>query len=405
MTQLFTIFSISALITLPLCIIIKTLIINYFNLPPINVVSITQIFIKVSFLWSLVFILLLFLMFSNIMNVLRKKSIIDNLKNDYDRILIKNKNLYQKHILTKNSFSLVFMLILTVLSIFISGYIYSELTLHDNDSMDYIAYSKEVIETEVYNNYILESNPDSFIPTEQFNIINNMNDVEFIDAYPYLKSYSILMYKNDNIPYFKEWSKMYGIHNTNYDKSILKSNFPTTAKQYISIQNINFIIANESMLDNIIEHYGLDTNINTFTNNKEMMLFLPDISDADKYNIINRNMSIGGIYKHNNSLDFESDTFRVSNVIDEKYNITYNNYIQKREGITVLISSAMAEMSNIFDGFQRLEISANEAANFGALDNKIFNELSNIQGSLIFSNHKETQKYNIFLKYIPKYIK
>ncbi|MEG0484831.1 MAG: ABC transporter permease, partial [Oscillospiraceae bacterium] len=117
--------------------------------------------VKVLLIYLTILASILMALFAKIVFEIKSQNISHDIVISDKKLSCKKSLDYKKHLFYSCSYLVVIMLTLIVLSTFISGYLYSKLEDVDEQSYDYSIFNKKILETEVYNNFILETNPDT----------------------------------------------------------------------------------------------------------------------------------------------------------------------------------------------------------------------------------------------------
>ncbi|MFR3947210.1 MAG: hypothetical protein ACLTZM_09015 [Ruminococcus sp.] len=90
-----------------------------------------------------------------------------------------------------------FSIVLLYIFIFSICYIvlesYSAVQVNYDGFPDYELFSKEIVETETQNGYVVEYNADSFISSKALEKLSYFGESVFIDAYPNVNSNTLLL--------------------------------------------------------------------------------------------------------------------------------------------------------------------------------------------------------------------
>lgn len=311
-----------------------------------------------------------------------KKNIIENMKS--------------VNVICAISFTAVF--IVTYFSLYIH-----EITIQDNYNIpDYQLFSKEVVETEVVNGFIIEDNPDKFILESDIQRLKRYHPYIEYDLWPNFNGYTIL-FEQDKIPrYFKEWNEMYKNVDTSYEQSIIQENWPEQFDNLIPVNNVDFIVADDNLLKDIIKKYDISILPTELKNKSEILLFLPyDTKDLGNIKT-QKTLKIGGISQYDEKVTGEQFIFNIAEIIYQPYSLK-NGYIsQERDNIIVVLSENTAKKSGLFKGYRGVSIQLKKGISQNIIReiDDLINEMSNkIQGSILYSKEELLLEEKLFTTY------
>lgn len=329
-------------------------------------------------------------------------SIADNLRNRNTVFLKKSQKVNFIENLKKPDVKVTLLLISVFLITYFSLYI-SEIAIYDNPDMpDYQMFSKEVITTEVVNGFTVECNPESFIPASDVDQLERYEGNIAYDLWPNFNSYTIL-FDDGKIPeYFRIWNSMHESMDTNYEESIIAEQWPAEMNNLTSVQNVDFIVANDDVLEKITQQYGLAISETELKEHQEVILFLPQYADAKIKKEEVEEIKIGGISQYGNVVIGEQENFKVGAIVNDAYCAELEDMIQKRDGIIVLISEKTAKESSIFNGYRSISLYFKEDISGDIkkeIDDFMYETASKIQGGVLYSKTVNMENERIFSSY------
>lgn len=271
------------------------------------------------------------------------------------------------------------MFLITYFSLYIS-----KIVIYDNpDIPDYQIFSKEVITTEVVNGFTVEYNPESFILASDVERLEKYEENIVYDLWPNFNSYTIL-FDDGKIPeYFRIWNSMYESMDTNYEESIIAKQWPAEMNNLTPIQNVDFIVANDDVLEKITEQYGLAMSETELKDEQEVILFLPQYIDAKIKKEEVEEIKIGGISQFGNVVIGEQENYKVRAIVNDAYCLEFEDMIQNRDSIIVLMSEKTAEASSVFRGYRSISLCFKEDISGDIkkeIDDFMYETASKIQG-------------------------
>lgn len=329
-------------------------------------------------------------------------SIADNLHNRRKHHL---KRKYKGNLikqLGQHNVKMTTLLIGVFLITFFSLYIYN-MTTNDNPNLpDYQLFSKEIVISEIVNGFNVEDNPDSFIAEADIKELEKYEDSIKYDLRPNFTSYSILFDKETIPRYFLKWNAMHESMDTSYEDSIIKKNWPEEMKNMVPIQNVDFIVANDQMIDAIIEQNHLEISKEHLENNNEVILFLPTLQNSQEEIMKNQVIKIGGIRRDGDKVKGEQFVCNIGAIVKDNYHLEDGNRKWNRDGITVVLTEDMAKQSKIFHGYRALSVFLEEEASDVEMRNinDLMNEISSkIQGGVLYSKRTVLEDERLFTSY------
>lgn len=269
---------------------------------------------------------------------------------------------------------------------------------------DYELFSKEIVETEIQDGYVIEYNADSFIPTGALDKLSYFKESVFIDAYPNVNSNTLLLKESQVTAYFEKWMSSYALEPTNYEASILKQNWPEKADEWIPVPNVEFIVANEELLQMICQKYNLDTDYERMQNHTGAILFLPEVGKKGDIGLQpGEQVSLGGIQLNGQDVTFESMEVNIEGIVTAPYEFISNGFLQQRKELTVVVSDGAAKMESVFKGYKRVVVYIKENTEkqiADEIDNCMNGIQSEIQGGVLYSKRSTQEADTIYSKYI-----
>lgn len=269
---------------------------------------------------------------------------------------------------------------------------------------DYELFSKEIVETEIQDGYVVEYNADSFISTEALDKLSHFGEAVFIDAYPNVNSNTLLLKKPQITAYFENWISSYALEPTNYEASILKQNWPEKADEWIPVPNVEFIVADEGLLQIICQKYNLDTDYERMQNQTGAILFLPEAGKKEDIGLQpGEQVALGGIQLNGQDVTFESMEVNIEGIVTAPYEFISDGFLQQRRELTVVVSDGTEKMESIFKGYKRLVVYIKENTEkpiADEIDNCMNGIQSEIQGGVLYSKRSTQEADTIYSKYI-----
>jgi len=268
---------------------------------------------------------------------------------------------------------------------------------------DYELYSKYVTERERINGYEIEYNPDSYISKDAVNKLEEFKEDIFIDLVPFVNSNTLLLEKGNISAYFDQWCKLYVSEDTDVEESAVKKNWPTEADEMFPVPNVDYIIADEAMLNQIITIYDLDVDIERLLNNSTVLLFLPESDSGENIGLEEGDtITLGGVSLYDQEVDFESCNMTVEAIIQKAYRLSNNDFTQERGGITIVVSKDLAEKEPFFIGYQSIKIEYASDLDTDTklkIDNCVHQIKSEVQGGVLYSKASSIEAAESFTIY------
>lgn len=283
-----------------------------------------------------------------------------------------------------------------------SLYIYS-ITIYGNPKIpDYQVFSKEVEVSEIVNGFTVKANSENVIrESDGKKLETYASDITY-ELWPEFNGCTILFEKNKMPKYFEEWNLKNHSEDTGGEDSFMRKNLPAEMKHVAAVENVDFIVANDNMMKNIISQYKLDVSLEQLDRNKEVVLFLPEYSDDEKGVNKNEQIHIGGIEQYKKEVRSRQDTFRIGGIVGEKYQLKTGNEIQEREGIIVLLSEKTAAESGLFRGYRALAVRLNKHVpekEKEEIRDMIYGIAAKNQGGILYSKKVLEEDEKIFTSY------
>ena len=310
-----------------------------------------------------------------------------------------NKNILKKIKSLNPTYILLFfaVFIISYLSLYIRG-----MTIYSNPNIpDYQFFSKEVEESEVVNGFTIENSPEKYILENDVKKLQQYRSYITYDLYPDFNSYTILFNKNEIPDYFEKWNSMYTNPDTSYDESIIKKNWPEEFNNLTPVNNVDFIVADNALLKDIIQQYELTIPISQLRNGTVIILFLPEKIQHKNF-LVGDSIKIGGISQYENQVIGKQFVFNIAEIVNKPYRIETDYTIQKRDNIVVFLGEDVAKKSNLFKGYSSVSIRLKEN-----IPDRIRNDINNlmyemankIQGGGLYSKEEILMDEKIFTTY------
>lgn len=364
--------------------------------------------LKFLYLWFAIFVVLSFFLFYKISRILYKTSISGNLSKG---ILYLQKKLAKKpldfNIMKTMSYptwgaTLLFVFLFCIC--FGSLYSYHATQTDYNGYPDYELYAKEITETERVAGYEIEYNPDTYISEKALDELKIFGEDVRIDSVPNVNSNTLLLQKSQESSYFKNWQSVHALEPTEYNESIIRSNWPNEANELIPIPNVAFVVADEQQLQQIGKEHNLEVNLERMLEEPEVLLFLPGSDDIADVGIrAGDKVSLGGINLRGQDVSFYCVDVNVQNIIKTPYELTMKGYKQERNQVTVVVSSKFAKQEEFFKGYSSLNIylaSQMDKKSERELDNCINKIQSEVQGGAFYSKGATQEAEAIYSTYV-----
>ena len=269
---------------------------------------------------------------------------------------------------------------------------------------DYELFSKEIVETETQNGYVVEYNADSFISSKALEKLSYFGESVFIDAYPNVNSNTLLLKSSQITPYFEKWLLSYELEPTSYEASVLKQNWPEEADEWTPVPNVEFIVADADLLQMICQKYNLDTNYEKMLDHTGAILFLPEVENKEEIGLqTGDKISLGGINLEGQEVAFDSMEVNIEGLVTSPYELISNGHLQQRKELTVVVSDRIAEVEPIFKGYRRVVVYINEYVGKQIADeiDNCMNEIqSEIQGGVLYSKRATQEADGVYAVYI-----
>lgn len=359
-------------------------------------------------IWFILLYLFLLLLFYTMARRVRKSSI----KRLLSTKLFFTKNQIDKKPLNYNIVSGLkypkLRIVLLYIFIFCICYIvlnsYSAVQVSYEGFPDYELFSKEIVETETKKGYVMEYNTDSYISSESIEKLDCFKEEVFVDAYPNVNSNTLLLKSSQITPYFEKWLSLYKLEPTTYKESILEREWPEKADEWIPVPNVEFIEADNEMIQMICKKYHLDTSYEDMRNHAGAILFLPEVEKNEEIGLqIGDKVSLGGIHLQEKKVAFESMEVMIEGIVTSPYEIISDGYLQQRKELTVVVNRETAKTGDIFNGYRRLSVYIKknlEKQIADKIDNCINRIQSEIQGGVLYSKRATQEAETVYKAYI-----
>lgn len=302
----------------------------------------------------------------------------------------------------KGSIVVLYIFIFSICYIVFNSY--SAIQVDYDGFPDYELFSKEIVETEIQNGYVVEYNADSYISSQALTKLKYFGDSVFIDAYPNVNSNTILLKRSQISPYLKKWLSSYALEETNYEASIIKQNWPSKADEWIPVPNVEFIVADEQTLQKICKKYNVDTNYKRMQSRTGVILFLPEVEKKGEIGLqTGEELSLGGINLHGQDVSFDFTDVNIEGIVTSPYELVSDGYLQQRKELTVVVSDRLVETKPLFNGYRRLVVYIRENVEKQIADeiDNCMNEIqSEIQGGVLYSKRSTEEADAIYTVYI-----
>lgn len=359
-------------------------------------------------IWFILLYLFLLLLFYSAFCNIRAKSILR---------LLSEKQLFAKKKTDRKSlgYNIVtgikypkFSIVLLYIFIFSICYIvlesYSAVQVNYDGFPDYELFSKEIVETETQNGYVVEYNADSFISSKALEKLSYFGESVFIDAYPNVNSNTLLLKSSQMAPYFEKWMSSYALEPTSCEASILRQNWPEEADEWIPVPNVEFIVADSDLLQMICQKYNLDTNYEKMQNHKGVIIFLPEVEKKEEIGLqAGDKISLGGINLNEQKVAFDSMEVNIEGIVTLPYELISDGYLQQRKELTVVVGDRIAETEAIFRGYRRVVVYIKEYVEKQIADeiDNCMNEIqSEIQGGVLYSKRATQEAGAVYAVYV-----
>lgn len=365
--------------------------------------------IRFLFVWFvLLYILLLLLQFYFMFRNIREKSIQRLLST---KLLFVQKQTDKKPLnynvingikYPKGTIIVLYIFIFSICYIVLNSY--NTVQVNYDGFPDYELFSKEIVETETKNGYVVEYNTDSYISPKAVEKLNRFQEMIFIDAYPNVNSNTLLLEKSQVTPYFKNWLSLYGLEPTNYEESILTQNWPEKADEWIPVPNVEFIEADSKTLQMICQKYNIETNYENMKKHTGVILFLPEVEKKEDIGLqAGDKLSLGGIRLNGQEVTFKSMEVNIEGIVTVPYELLSDGYLQQRKELTIVVSDEIAKEESIFEGYKRLVVYVKENVERQIADeiDNYMNEIqSEIQGGVLYSKRSTEEAENMYATYV-----
>ena len=358
-------------------------------------------------IWFILLYLFLLLLFYSAFCNIRAKSILR---------LLSEKQLFAKKKTDRKSlgYNIVtgikypkFSIVLLYIFIFSICYIvlesYSAVQVNYDGFPDYELFSKEIVETETQNGYVVEYNADSFISSKALEKLSYFGESVFIDAYPNVNSNTLLLKSSQITPYFEKWLLSYELEPTSYEASVLKQNWPEEADEWTPVPNVEFIVADRELLQVICQKYDLETNYERMRDHSGAILFLPDTEKEETGLRAGDKLSLGGVLLNGQEVAFESMEVNIEGIVTSPYEIVSDGYLQQRKELTVVVIDETADLESIFKGYRRLAVYIKdniEKQTADEIDNCMNGIQSEIQGGVLYSKRATQEADTVYKVYV-----
>jgi len=359
-------------------------------------------------IWFVLLYLFLLLLFYSVFHSVRAKSILRLLsakllftKKKTDRKCL-NYNIVNGIRNPKCSIVLLYIFIFSICYIVLNSY--SAVQVNYDGFPDYELFSKELVETETQNGYVVEYNADSFISSKALEKLSRFGEAVFIDAYPNVNSNTLLLKSPQITPYFEKWLSSYALEPTSYEASILKQKCPKEADEWIPVPNVEFIAADADLVQMICQEYSLDTNYEKMQNHAGAILFLPEVKNKEEIGLqAGDRLSLGGIHFSGQDVAFDSMEVSIEGIVTLPYESISDGYLQQRKELTVVVSDGIAETGSIFKGYRRIVVYIKDYVEKQIADeiDNCMNEIqSEIQGGVLYSKRTTQEADALYAVYI-----
>lgn len=359
-------------------------------------------------IWFVLLYLLLLLLFYSVFHSVRAKSILRLLsakllftKKETDRKCL-NYNIVNGIRNPKCSIVLLYIFIFSICYIVLNSY--SAVQVDYDGFPDYELFSKELVETETQNGYVVEYNADSFISSKALEKLSRFGESIFIDAYPNVNSNTLLLKSPQITPYFEKWLSSYALEPTSYEASILEQKWPEEADEWIPVPNVEFIAADADLVQMICQEYNLDTNYEKMQNHAGAILFLPEVENKEEIGLqAGDRLSLGGIHFSGQDVAFDSMKVSIEGIVTLPYELISDGYLQQRKELTVVVSDGIAESGSIFKGYRRIVVYIKnyvEKQIADEIDNCMNEIQSEIQGGVLYSKRTTQEADALYAVYI-----
>lgn len=359
-------------------------------------------------IWFVLLYLFLLLLFYSVFHSVRAKSILRLLsakllftKKETDRKCL-NYNIVNGIRNPKCSIVLLYIFIFSICYIVLNSY--SAVQVNYDGFPDYELFSKELVETETQNGYVVEYNADSFISSKALEKLSCFGEAVFIDAYPNVNSNTLLLKSPQITPYFEKWLSSYALEPTSYEASILKQKWPEEADEWIPVPNVEFIAADADLVQMICQEYSLDTNYEKMQNHAGAILFLPEVKNKEEIGLqAGDRLSLGGIHFSGQDVAFDSMEVNIEGIVTLPYELISDGYLQQRKELTVVVSDGIAETGSIFKGYRRIVVYIKDYVEKQIADeiDNCMNEIqSEIQGGVLYSKRTTQEADALYAVYI-----
>ena len=215
-------------------------------------------------------------------------------------------------------------------------------------------------------------------------------------------SYTILFEKNAIPDYFETWNSMYPNQDTSYDGSIIEKNWPEEFDNLIPVNNVDFIVADNALLKDIVQRYELTTPISQLRDETDIILFLPENIQHKSAFIEGNTIKIGGISQYGNQVIGKQFTFNIAEIVNKPYQIETDYTLQQRDNVIVFLSEEAAKKSNLFQGYRSVSVrfKADVPEHItNDIDNLMYEMANKIQGGVLYSKEEILMDEQIFTTY------
>ena len=184
----------------------------------------------------------------------------------------------------------------------------------------------------------------------------------------------------------------------------MEQNWPEEADEWIPVPNVEFITADENLIQTICQEYNLDTDYEQMRDHTGVILFLPDAQTKGEAGIqTGDKIALGGIRFRGQDVAFESMGAEIVGIVASPYKVVTDGYLQQRNGITVVVSEGTSEAESVFQGYSRLVVYVRENVEekiADAIDNCMNEIQSGIQGGVLYSKRSTQEADAIYGVYI-----
>lgn len=311
-----------------------------------------------------------------------------------------NRNILKRIRSASMTYTLLFVAVFIVM--YFSLYIWG-ITIYGNPNIpDYQLFSKEVEEVEVVNGFTVESSTEKYILENDIRKLQRYSPYIIYDLWPDFNSYTILFEKNAIPDYFETWNSMYPNQDTSYDGSIIEKNWPEEFDNLIPVNNVDFIVADNALLKDIVQRYELTTPISQLRDETDIILFLPENIQHKSAFIEGNTIKIGGISQYGNQVIGKQFTFNIAEIVNKPYQIETDYTLQQRDNVIVFLSEEAAKKSNLFQGYRSVSVrfKADVPEHItNDIDNLMYEMANKIQGGVLYSKEEILMDEQIFTTY------